>query len=113
MPTYLYECADCRNRFEQFQKFSEDALTTCPTCEGVLRRVIQNVGVVFKGSGWYITDSRGSSKEKSTGETATVDKPDKADKPDKDSKVPTKTEKSEKPAKAESGSSPAPAPTPQ
>ena len=110
MPTYLYECADCRNRFEQFQKFSEDSLTTCPTCEGVLRRVIQNVGVVFKGSGWYITDSRGAAKEKSTSEPATADKPDK---PDKDTKAADKTDKSEKPARAESSSSPAPAPTPQ
>src|SRR5688572_13685322 len=63
MPTYQYECRDCENQFEQFQKFSDDPLTDCPTCEGTVRRVIQNVGVVFKGSGWYITDSRGGSKD--------------------------------------------------
>jgi putative FmdB family regulatory protein len=61
MPTYQYECRDCSHRFEQYQKFSDDPLTVCPSCGGEVRRVIQNVGVVFKGSGWYINDSRKSS----------------------------------------------------
>jgi putative FmdB family regulatory protein len=63
MPTYQYLCRDCGHGFEQFQKFSENALTDCPSCDGTVQRVIQNVGVVFKGSGWYITDSRSSSKK--------------------------------------------------
>jgi putative FmdB family regulatory protein len=58
MPTYQYLCRDCGHGFEQFQKFSDDPLTVCPVCEGLVQRVIQNVGVVFKGSGWYINDSR-------------------------------------------------------
>lgn len=60
MPTYQYRCAECSHRFEQFQKFSEDPLTECPVCGKAVRRVIQPVGVVFKGSGWYITDNRKS-----------------------------------------------------
>jgi putative FmdB family regulatory protein len=61
MPTYTYQCSDCGVSFEQFQRFSEDPLTTCPSCSGNVRRVLHPVGVVFKGSGWYITDSRKSS----------------------------------------------------
>lgn len=64
MPTYQYECKDCHRQFDLFQKFSDNPLTICPTCEGSVRRVIQNVGVVFKGSGWYINDSRPQSSEK-------------------------------------------------
>ena len=61
MPTYTYQCSDCGVSFEQFQKFSEEPLTTCPSCSGTVRRVLHPVGVVFKGSGWYVTDSRKSS----------------------------------------------------
>ncbi|MCC7446780.1 MAG: zinc ribbon domain-containing protein [Anaerolineae bacterium] len=59
MPIYLYECEDCGERFEAKQSFSEAPLKICPTCEGTIHRVIQPVGVVFKGSGFYVTDSRG------------------------------------------------------
>ncbi len=58
MPTYQYQCRDCGHTFEQFQKFSENPVAVCPACGGPVQRVIQNVGVVFKGSGWYINDSR-------------------------------------------------------
>ena len=58
MPTYTYQCADCGVAFDQFQKFAEDPLTECPTCHGLVKRVIHPVGIVFKGAGWYITDSR-------------------------------------------------------
>ena len=59
MPTYVYKCDDCEHSFEARQSFSDDPLTECPSCEiGEVRRVIHNVGVVFKGSGFYITDSR-------------------------------------------------------
>lgn len=63
MPTYHYRCAQCAHEFDQFQKFSEDPMTECPACQGTIKRVIGPVGVVFKGSGWYITDSRGGTKE--------------------------------------------------
>lgn len=58
MPTYQYACTECGHAFEQFQSFSDDALTTCPECEGRLRKLFNAVGVVFKGSGFYRTDSR-------------------------------------------------------
>lgn len=61
MPTYQYRCTECGHAFEQFQSFSDDALTVCPECDGRLRKVFNSVGVVFKGSGFYKTDSRSSS----------------------------------------------------
>ncbi len=61
MPTYQYQCTECGNGLEAVQKFTDDALTTCPDCQGRLRKVFSAVGVVFKGSGFYRTDSRSSS----------------------------------------------------
>ena len=59
MPTYVYECKDCGHRFELFQSFSAEALTTCPECmQDALRKVLFPAGVVFKGSGFYVNDSR-------------------------------------------------------
>ena len=66
MPTYSYACTECGNRFDAVQAFSDDALTTCPECSGRLRKLFGNVGVVFKGSGFYRTDSRESAKSSST-----------------------------------------------
>jgi putative FmdB family regulatory protein len=62
VPTYSYACTECGNRFDEVQAFSDDALTTCPKCSGRLRKLFGNVGVVFKGSGFYRTDSRESAK---------------------------------------------------
>ena len=62
MPTYSYACTECGNRFDAVQAFSDDALTTCPKCSGRLRKLFNSVGVVFKGSGFYRTDSRESAK---------------------------------------------------
>lgn len=61
MPTYEYRCKSCDHGFEIVQSFSDDALTTCPECEGPLRKVFGNVGITFKGSGFYKTDSRSAS----------------------------------------------------
>lgn len=58
MPTYQYRCTECGRDLEVFQKFSDASLTECPTCSGELRKVFNAVGVVFKGSGFYRTDSR-------------------------------------------------------
>ena len=58
MPTYQYACTECDHAFEQFQSFTDDALTVCPVCGGRLRKVFNAVGVVFKGSGFYRNDSR-------------------------------------------------------
>jgi putative FmdB family regulatory protein len=60
MPTYEYVCRSCGEPLEAVQAFTDDALTTCPNCGGVLRKVFGNVGIVFKGSGFYKTDSRSS-----------------------------------------------------
>ena len=58
MPTYQYRCTDCGTDLEAVQKFTDPTLTECPTCHGSLRKVFNAVGVVFKGSGFYRTDSR-------------------------------------------------------
>lgn len=62
MPTYQYACTACGEGLEVVQKFSDDALTECPACSGALRKVFSAVGIVFKGSGFYRNDSRGSGK---------------------------------------------------
>lgn len=58
MPTYAYACKDCGHAFDIVQSFTDDSLTTCPECEGTLRKKFNSVGVVFKGSGFYRNDSR-------------------------------------------------------
>ena len=60
MPTYQYACTACEERLEAVQKFSDDPLTECPVCGGRLRKLFSSVGIVFKGSGFYRTDSRSS-----------------------------------------------------
>ena len=58
MPTYQYACTECDHRFDAVQAFSDPSLTVCPECGGKLRKVFSSVGIVFKGSGFYRTDSR-------------------------------------------------------
>ncbi|MET8248272.1 FmdB family zinc ribbon protein [Streptomyces sp. NPDC005202] len=65
MPTYQYQCTECREGLEAVQKFTDDALTECPSCSGRLKKVFSAVGIVFKGSGFYRNDSRGSSSSSS------------------------------------------------
>ena len=67
MPTYSYACTECGNRFDVVQAFTDDALTTCKQCSGRLRKLFNSVGVVFKGSGFYRTDSRESTKSSTNG----------------------------------------------
>jgi putative FmdB family regulatory protein len=90
MPTYSYHCDACDHDFEAVQRFAEDPLTECPQCGSPIRRVIQPVGVVFKGSGWYITDSR----PKSSGDGEDGRAKTKSDKPAKSDST-SKSEKSE------------------
>ncbi len=70
MPTYGYECLSCHNQFEVFQSIKDDALTTCESCGGGLRKRVYPVGIAFKGSGFYVNDyapkSEGSSKSGGT-----------------------------------------------
>lgn len=97
MPTYAYACSQCSHRFDIYQSFTEDALTTCPECgEQALRKVFSSVGVVFKGSGFYRTDSR--SAERSSSPAV------RSESSTSESKPAAKSEKSEK-----AGSSAAPA----
>jgi putative FmdB family regulatory protein len=67
VPTYSYACTECGNRFDVVQAFTDDALTTCEQCSGRLRKLFNSVGVVFKGSGFYRTDSRESAKSSTNG----------------------------------------------
>ena len=94
MPTYVYACDSCGAQFEQFQSFKDEPLRTCPSCASAVRRVFQPVGIVFKGSGWYITDSRKSS-------SATVASDDTSTKADTKTDKPASTEA---PAKSEPAS---------
>lgn len=71
MPTYSYACTECGNRFDAVQAFTDDALTTCEQCSGRLRKLFNSVGVVFKGSGFYRTDSRESAKNSVNGSAKT------------------------------------------
>ena len=87
MPTYTYRCNNCGVTFDRIQKFTDKALTRCPECSGKVNRVPQASAVVFKGSGWYINDSKGSSKsstskssKKTTEATATETKTETAEK---------------------------------
>jgi len=107
MPIYLYECDSCGLRFEKMQRMTEEPLTDCPECEGQIHRVIQPVGVIFKGSGFYVTDNRkGSSPTLAPPKEKDKDKDKEKDK-DKDKEaakappeVKTATEDSAKETKA-------------
>ena len=81
MPTYQYACTECDHSFEQFQSFSEDALTVCPECEGKLRKLFNAVGVVFKGSGFYRTDSRAASSSSAPSTPSTSGSSDSSSSP--------------------------------
>jgi putative FmdB family regulatory protein len=77
VPTYQYQCTECGEGLEAVQKFTDDALTECPNCGGRLKKVFSAVGIVFKGSGFYRNDSRGSSSSsspasKSSGSTSST-----------------------------------------
>ncbi|SBT54420.1 FmdB family zinc ribbon protein [Micromonospora narathiwatensis] len=76
MPTYQYACTACGHQLEAVQSFSDEPLTECPACEGRLRKVFNSVGVVFKGSGFYRTDSRSKGSDSAT---STTSKPAKSE----------------------------------
>ena len=74
MPTYEYHCEHCEQTFDVFQSFQDDALTACPTCGNPVRKVYGNVGVVFKGSGFYKNDSRPKEAAKASTENGASSK---------------------------------------
>lgn len=78
MPTYGYRCTQCGNQFEVFQRMSDEPIQTCPKCGGKVTKMLYPTGVVFKGSGYYSTDYKGSgSSESSNGSGSTTEsKPD-------------------------------------
>ena len=90
VPTYTYTCTACNDVIEKRQSFTDAPLTTCEQCGGSLRKVIHPVGIVFKGSGWYITDSRSSTS--STDGPATSTPSDSAAKPDTSKPASTSSE---------------------
>lgn len=101
MPVYEYECADCKNRFEVRQRFVEEPVSVCPTCGGKVRRVYHPVGIVFKGSGFYVTDNRSSGEP--TGAAATPETKPSETKPTESKASETKSSES-KPAPSTSTS---------
>jgi putative FmdB family regulatory protein len=96
VPTYQYACTECGHAFEQVQSFTDDALTECPECRGRLRKVFNAVGVVFKGSGFYRTDSRAGSS--ATVPAASSDSPAKSDSPVKTESAKSSTSSSSTPS---------------
>ena len=90
MPTYEYKCRDCGHQLEVVQSFTDDALTKCPSCrKKALRKVFSPVGIAFKGSGFYKTDSRSSNGKSSATAGSSTEKADKADKSSSSSDVKT------------------------
>jgi putative FmdB family regulatory protein len=75
VPTYSYACKECGHRFEARQGFTDPALTECPACSGPLRKLFNSVGVVFKGSGFYRTDSRSDASRRPKSGAATPSGP--------------------------------------
>lgn len=69
MPLYEYECENCGTRFERLQSLQAEPVRQCPECSGKVHKVLHAAGIIFKGSGWYITDSRKSASSAVTGET--------------------------------------------
>ena len=111
MPTYEYECLACKHRFERFQKFSEPPVAECPECGSAVRKVLFPAGIVFKGSGWYITDSRpsrGSENGASAASSTAGGAAEKKSEPASTSKPDAKSEASGSTGSAKTTDSPKP-----
>ncbi|MDR7280615.1 FmdB family zinc ribbon protein [Catenuloplanes atrovinosus] len=102
MPTYQYACTECGHQLEAVQSFSDAPLTECPACQGRLRKLFNSVGIVFKGSGFYRTDSRGGSASSSSesGKSGAA-----ASSSSSETKTESKSEGAAKPAAASTSSS--------
>jgi putative FmdB family regulatory protein len=104
VPTYQYACTACDHRFEAVQSFTDASLTECPVCEGSLRKVFSSVGIVFKGSGFYRTDSRAGAVV--NGESKPASTEAKSDTPSKSAETgSSSTSSSSSAGKSDSGSS--------
>ena len=91
MPTYEYACDSCGHRFDVRQSFSDDPIRDCPACGASVRRVVYPSGVIFKGSGWYVNDSRASTTTPSASKSGS-DSPVSTEKSDKKEAVKTAAE---------------------
>ena len=100
MPIYEYECENCGVRFDRLQSMQADPVRQCPECSGQVHKVMHAAGIIFKGSGWYITDSKKSTSSTVTGENKTEPKAAKTDQTDQSAQ----TAKTDKPATAEAKS---------
>ncbi|MFL6126105.1 FmdB family zinc ribbon protein [Actinophytocola sp.] len=105
MPTYQYACTACDHRFDAVQSFSDASLTECPECGGKLRKLYGSVGVVFKGSGFYRTDSRSESKASSASSSSSSEKPSSTEKSSSTEKPSTQKPSSPSSAKSSTSSS--------
>ncbi|MBI5301643.1 MAG: zinc ribbon domain-containing protein [Chloroflexi bacterium] len=76
MPLYEYECESCGVHFEKIQSVQAEPIRQCPDCSGVVHKVFHPAGIIFKGSGWYITDSRKSTSSTVTGDSAKKETPE-------------------------------------
>jgi putative FmdB family regulatory protein len=104
VPTYEYACKECGEHLEVFQKFTDEPLTECPACSGPLRKVFGNIGISFKGSGFYKTDSRTSENGSKKKESEPV-KADTSSGSSSDTKSTTKSETKSDGAKSDSAKS--------
>jgi putative FmdB family regulatory protein len=105
VPTYQYACTACGHQLEAVQSFAEDPLTECPACAGRLRKLYSSVGIVFKGSGFYRTDSRAK-----TGEATSKSESSKSESSKSETKSESKTESTKSESKPATPSKPAAAP---
>ena len=102
MPTYEYRCKDCGEHLEVVQAFTDDPLTECPACSGPLRKVFGNIGITFKGSGFYKTDSRPAAKSESSSSSSSSTS---SESKSSDSKSSDSTSSESKPADAKKSDS--------
>ncbi|GAA1795647.1 hypothetical protein GCM10009682_16770 [Luedemannella flava] len=109
MPTYQYACTACGHQLEAVQSFSDEPLSVCPSCEGKLRKLFNSVGIVFKGSGFYRTDSRSGAKDSagSTSPAPAQKSESKSDSAPKDAKPATTSTPSTPAASSSSSATPA------
>jgi putative FmdB family regulatory protein len=93
MPIYEYECENCGVRFEKLQSIKDEPVRQCPECSGSVHKILHPAGIIFKGSGWYITDSKKSTSSVVTGESKSESTETKTEKPlESSAKAETKTE---------------------
>ena len=105
MPTYQYACTACGHQLEAVQTFADDPLTECPACEGRLRKLFSGIGVVFKGSGFYRTDSRAGATSSASSSSSLASSSEGAKKSDSTKSESAKSDSAKKPAESKPATS--------